>query len=336
MKDGTAAVQVQVPVEVASFLLNEKRTEIAKIELKQRVNELMIPNKTLETPNYRLDRLKHDDPRLDNVKASYHMAEDYDEATTVTRRSHERVNKQEPVIKGVLPDAPAPMPVAKPPVQEPVAKAAPAPAPAAAAPAPAAAAETGFFSWIKGVLGLTPAAQPAPVAAPAPAAQPRKEEKREGRGGERGREGGRREGRGERGGRGRGGEGRREGEPRRERVAAEGAEGQQQRPEGQREGQQQRGEGRRERGERGERGARGEGREPREAREQREPREPRGRVNPVRVARLAKAVKCATTASRARAANGTRRASAAKPSVRPARRVSWPRPAARSRAKSRP
>jgi ribonuclease E len=39
----------QVPVEVASFLLNEKRTEIAKIELKQRVNVLMVPNKTLET-----------------------------------------------------------------------------------------------------------------------------------------------------------------------------------------------------------------------------------------------------------------------------------------------
>src|SRR5512139_1218896 len=120
MKDSTAAVHVQVPVEVASFLLNEKRTEIAKIELKQRINVLMVPNKTLETPNYRLERLKHDDPRLDNVKASYHMAEDFDESTAVTRRSHERVNKQEPVIKGVLPDVPAPVAPPKP-VAEPVA-----------------------------------------------------------------------------------------------------------------------------------------------------------------------------------------------------------------------
>src|SRR5437763_357893 len=163
MKDGTAAVHVQVPVEVASFLLNEKRTEIAKIELKQRLSVIMVPNKTLETPNYKLERLKHDDPRLDNLQASYHMAEDFEEATSVTRRSHERTNKQEPLIKGVLPDAPAPMPVAKPPVQEPVAKAAPALAPAApapAAPAPVAArapaaarvqapAERGFFSWLK-------------------------------------------------------------------------------------------------------------------------------------------------------------------------------------------
>ena len=106
----------------------------------------MVPNKSLETPNYKLERLKHDDARLDNLKASYHMAEEFEDPTTVTRRSHERTNKQEPVIKGVLPDAPAPMPVPKPPAPEPVAKAAPAPAPVAApAPQPAPA-EKGFFS----------------------------------------------------------------------------------------------------------------------------------------------------------------------------------------------
>ncbi len=67
MKDSTAAVLVQVPVEVASFLLNEKRTEITKIELKQRINVLLVPNKSLDTPNYKLERLKHDDARLDNL-----------------------------------------------------------------------------------------------------------------------------------------------------------------------------------------------------------------------------------------------------------------------------
>ncbi|PJI96772.1 Rne/Rng family ribonuclease [Acidovorax sp. 69] len=109
MKDNTAAVHCQVPVEVASFLLNEKRTEIAKIELKQRVAVLMVPNKTLETPNYRLERLKHDDPRLDHIEASYKLAEEVEDPTAVTRRSQEPTNKQTPVIKGVLPDAPAPV-----------------------------------------------------------------------------------------------------------------------------------------------------------------------------------------------------------------------------------
>jgi ribonuclease E len=69
-------VHVQVPVEVTSFLLNEKRTEITKIELKQRVNVLLIPNPHLETPNYKLERLRHDDPRLEAFKASYTMIEE--------------------------------------------------------------------------------------------------------------------------------------------------------------------------------------------------------------------------------------------------------------------
>jgi ribonuclease E len=93
-------VLCQVPVEVASFLLNEKRTEIAKIELKQRINVLMVPNKTLETPNYKLERLKHDDPRLDNIEASYKMADEVEDPTAVTRRSQEPTNKQTPGDQG--------------------------------------------------------------------------------------------------------------------------------------------------------------------------------------------------------------------------------------------
>jgi ribonuclease E len=149
LKDNTAAVLVQVPVEVASFLLNEKRTEITKIELKQRISVLLVPNKSLDTPNYKLERLKHDDPRLDSLDASYKLADEVEEATTFTRRSQERSNKQEPVIKGVLPDQPAPVAAPKPEVAAlpPVS----APAPVAASPAPAS--SGGFFGWLKKLLG---------------------------------------------------------------------------------------------------------------------------------------------------------------------------------------
>ena len=243
MKDNTAAVHVQVPVEVASFLLNEKRTEIAKIELKQRVNVLMIPNKTLETPNYKLERMKHDDPRLDQLRASYTMADEVEDPTRITRRSQEPTNRQSPVIKGVLPDAPAPVVPAreeKPAAPAPVA-AAPVIAPAPAAPAPA---ERGFFGWLKGLFGASPA--PAPVAAPVPAPAPAVEETaRPGGGGRRGERGGR-SGRGE----GRGGEGRGEGRSNREGRGDRG----------------DRGEGRGERREALNGEGRREGREPREAR----------------------------------------------------------------------
>jgi len=154
LKDSTASVLCQVPVDVASFLLNEKRSEIAKIEMKQRINVLLVPNKTLETPNYRLERLKHDDPRLDNIEASYKLANEIEDPTSVTRRSQEPTNRQTPVIKGVLPDAPAPLAVPKP---EAAAKPQAAPrhgAPAHAAAAPVAA-EKGFFGWLKSLLGGT-------------------------------------------------------------------------------------------------------------------------------------------------------------------------------------
>ncbi|MDR2298403.1 MAG: ribonuclease E/G, partial [Comamonas sp.] len=166
MKDNTAAVHCQVPVEVASFLLNEKRSEITKIELKQRVNVIMVPNKSMDTPHYKLERLKHDDARLESMEASYKLADEPEEVTTVTRRSQEPTNKQTPVIKGVLPDAPAP-------IAEPRAPRQPRPQAGTPAAAPAAAArpvvrEQGFFAWLKNLFGF---GTPTPVAAPAPAAE---------------------------------------------------------------------------------------------------------------------------------------------------------------------
>ena len=186
MKDNTAAVHAQVPVEVASFLLNEKRSEIAKIELKQRVHVMLVPNKGLETPHYRLERLKHDDPRLDNMDASYNLAEEIEDPTAVTRRSQEPTNRQTPVLKNFLPEPPA---VTTPEVvAEPVA--------AAAQAAPQVVEEPGGFAslWLKikrmfGWADPEPQVQPEPVK-PEPETRPAdKSDNR--RGGQRGGRGGR-------------------------------------------------------------------------------------------------------------------------------------------------
>ena len=167
LKDSTASVLCQVPVDVASFLLNEKRSEIAKIELKQRINVLLVPNKTLETPNYKLERLKHDDPRLENIEASYKMADEMEDPTGVTRRSQEPTNKQTPIIKGVLPDAPAPIAPPKPEAVKPVTVVPVQPA-KVAAPVPA---SSGFFGWIKNLFGGEAEApvKPAPAIPATPA-----------------------------------------------------------------------------------------------------------------------------------------------------------------------
>jgi ribonuclease E len=262
MKDNTAAVHVQVPVEVTSFLLNEKRTEITKIELKQRITVLLVPNKNLDTPNYRLERLRHDDPRLENLQASYTMIDEVEDEVGVTRREKAKA-KQEPVIKGILPESPAPVAVPKP-VPAPVPVAAPAPVAVApvAAPAPAGG---GFFAWVKGLFGGAPAqpmAQPvvskaAMPARPAAAAESASRETS----GERGERGGR-SGRGGRGGGGAGRDGRKgEGAERGAEAPRTDGRGEVRADRGgerNAERGEPRGEGRSERGERGGRGRRNE------------------------------------------------------------------------------
>jgi ribonuclease E len=199
LKDNTAAVHAQVPVDVVSFLLNEKRTEITKIELKQRVTVLLVPNKHLETPNYKLERLRHDDPRLENLQASYTMIEEPDDEVGITRREKAKA-KQEPVIKGILPETPAPIAVPKPtPVVAPVAAA----APVTAVAAPRQPAGGGFFGWVKklfsgGDEAATVSTRIGATAATAASAATAAQGKRDGRG-ERGERGG--EGRGRRDGR---------------------------------------------------------------------------------------------------------------------------------------
>jgi ribonuclease E len=112
MKENTAAIHCQVPVDVAAFLLNEKRAEVIKIESRFKVNVLLLPNKHLETPHYKLDRLRHDDPRLDDPKASYAMADEaskeLESDTILSRKAEEAKPRQEAAVKGVRPSQPAP------------------------------------------------------------------------------------------------------------------------------------------------------------------------------------------------------------------------------------
>jgi len=57
-KDSTSLVQAILPVQVATFLLNEKRKIIAAIEKRQKTALIIIPNPYMETPNYEIKRLR--------------------------------------------------------------------------------------------------------------------------------------------------------------------------------------------------------------------------------------------------------------------------------------
>ncbi|MEN9945311.1 MAG: hypothetical protein RLY18_1269 [Pseudomonadota bacterium] len=174
MKENTAAIHCQVPVEVVAFLLNEKRAEVIKIETRFKVHILMIPNKHLETPHYKLERLRHDDPRLDEQKLSYVMVEEaareLETDAVIGRKNDEVRARPEAAVKGITPSQPAP--VASPrPVRD-------------SKPSSSAPESGGFLGFIKKLFSSS-----APPAAPETKPNPRSENR--GRNGDRNRNRGR-------------------------------------------------------------------------------------------------------------------------------------------------
>ncbi|MBV2193165.1 MAG: Rne/Rng family ribonuclease, partial [Azonexus sp.] len=111
MKENTGAVHVQVPVDVATFLLNEKRPDIQAIELRHKVTILLIPNVHLETPAHTITRLRHDDLNQDDVREpSYKMVDmPIEDAIKQATQQEAAKPRQEAAIKGVSPEQPAPI-----------------------------------------------------------------------------------------------------------------------------------------------------------------------------------------------------------------------------------
>jgi ribonuclease E len=74
-KDRTAKVIAQLPVDVATYLMNEKRDWLTGIESKSAVEVLLVPNKYLETPAYEIRRVRDDEAQLpENALVSHQMA----------------------------------------------------------------------------------------------------------------------------------------------------------------------------------------------------------------------------------------------------------------------
>jgi ribonuclease E len=110
MKESSAAIHVQVPVDVATFLLNEKRADIHRIESRLKVGITMIPNPHLETPNYSISRLRQDDMTSDVLQASYKLVEKpVEEKPLTAAQEQQKATRAHAVVQGVTPMQPAPM-----------------------------------------------------------------------------------------------------------------------------------------------------------------------------------------------------------------------------------
>lgn len=159
MKDRTGRIIAQLPVDIATYLLNEKRAPIAELESRFLVAVTLVPNETLQSPNFEITRVRQDHLGQDNNSAlSYRIASDFSAESRAALTPGSTPGKalvDEPAVKSVLPVAPLPSAV---PVMQP-----------AAGPG----ALSGFWIWLKTLFGIgVPKAQaPPPPALPKP--QPR-------------------------------------------------------------------------------------------------------------------------------------------------------------------
>ncbi len=120
LKENTWRVFAQVPVEVATYLLNEKRENVAAIEARNGVHLLIVPNPSLETPHYKVERVrKSDADHATETKSSYELAENVSEVYIPEEPTEAR--GETAAVRSVTPDTPAPPPpaAAPPPAAEP-------------------------------------------------------------------------------------------------------------------------------------------------------------------------------------------------------------------------
>jgi len=101
MKKNTAKILAHAPIDVATFILNEKRDVIESIEKRYKINILLIPNSSLVTPHYRIDRI-----RSDQVNDEELLLNSFEMNTPLDERQYESnpiISNEEPMVKTVLP-----------------------------------------------------------------------------------------------------------------------------------------------------------------------------------------------------------------------------------------
>src|SRR5499425_179321 len=131
-KDKTAQVVAQVPVEVATYLINEKREWLRTLEDKGGVELLVVPNPHIQTPEYSIKRVRTDEVDLPENKTLSYLMPSAPEVAEPGAAQDKKPAQEAPAVATMLPSTTAPS--------------APAPAPVAA---PAAVAQAGFWSRFK-------------------------------------------------------------------------------------------------------------------------------------------------------------------------------------------
>ena len=167
-KDRTAKVIAQLPVDVATYLMNEKRDWLHNIESRSSVDIVLVPNRYLDTPAYEIRRVRDDELGLpENSVTSHQMAVQPQIDLEAVAAEEKAPPPPVPAVTTVVPSTPAP-----PPAPEPVAAPVAAPVPVIAVPqyGPRDGIFVRIWHWLFGDKRA-----PAPVAVTAPSIEHRPE-----------------------------------------------------------------------------------------------------------------------------------------------------------------
>ena len=112
MKEKSARIEAQLPVQVATFLLNEKRSAVIEIENRHGTHVVLIPNPALETPHYEVNRIRMGEiHEIDPGKtSSYQRVKPLeDKEPQKAKAGNTKTRVEEPAVKGVHPTTPVPV-----------------------------------------------------------------------------------------------------------------------------------------------------------------------------------------------------------------------------------
>ncbi len=107
MKKGTEKVIAHLPVDCATFLLNEKRDVLQELEKRHRVHIIVLPSKHMETPAYDIERVKCSTEGEEERPSHLQLKTDEITLPDFAQKKNQHKSEQ-PAIKEFLPDAPAP------------------------------------------------------------------------------------------------------------------------------------------------------------------------------------------------------------------------------------
>ena len=114
-KERSAEIRAITPVNVATYLLNEKRKAISNIEARNNTRVVVVPNADLETPHFEVLRLRDDETTLET---SYKISGTIEESVEKKEDDEPLRAPAQPAVQQIAHTAPAPTPVAKPKAKE--------------------------------------------------------------------------------------------------------------------------------------------------------------------------------------------------------------------------